>query len=91
MALAELIAHASACRERIAKLAASTPRPMAFPDKRGGSVVVSPDASKPGRWRATRLDADGMPTGHTEAPDFATALRVAYECGADVFAPRACD
>lgn len=91
MTLAELIAHATASRERLDELAAGTPRPMSFPGKCGGSVVVSPDASKPGRWRATRLDADGTPTGHTEAPDFAAALRVAYECGADVFAARTCD
>lgn len=83
--LSELIAAAAASRARLAELAGGAPRPVAFHRKGGGVVVVSPDASKPGRWRATRIDADGMPTGHTEAEDFPGALKVAHECGADLF------
>jgi hypothetical protein len=87
MTLDELMAQASAVRVRIAELAAQGPRSMAFRAGGGGSVVVSPDASKPGRWRATRIDAAGEPTGHMEAPDIGAALKVAHECGADLFSP----
>lgn len=76
---------AARVRARLAELAASGARPMRFASTWGHqwAVVVSPDPSKPGRWRSTRFE-DSQPTGHCEAPDFATALRRAYEDGADI-------
>src|SRR5690606_10260403 len=47
------------------------PRPVQFVARDGGMILVSEDPSKPGRWRATKIDKAGEPTGHIEAADFA--------------------
>ena len=43
-------------------------------------VLVSPDPSKPGRWRATRFDGD-TPDGHEEAPTLYAGLVLAHRPG----------
>lgn len=49
-----------------------------------GTILVSPDPSRPGRWRATSLAPDGTPTGHVEAPDASAAIVAAWHMGADL-------
>lgn len=84
-ALYAIVAKAQRERERVAELAAAGPRSLSFPMKRGGgTAVVSPDAAKPGRWRVTRLDFEGEPTGHVEAEDFRGALEEARQSGANL-------
>lgn len=64
---------------------ATTGKPGAFHLRRGvGCVVVSRDASKPGKWRSTRIDEFGNPTGHVEANSLLEALRYAQQDGADL-------
>jgi hypothetical protein len=79
--LAELMAEVVATRARIAALAEEE-KCLVFTCRHGGRVVVSRDASKPGAWRATRVDEAGEPTGHTEAQTFRDAIRAAYDRGA---------
>ena len=43
-------------------------------------VLVSPDPSVPGRWRATRFDGD-VPDGHEEAPTLYAGLVLAHRPG----------
>lgn len=79
--------RAQAVVARLAELAALEPRACAWPMRRGGgTVVVGEDPSRPGRWRATVLDASGTPTGHSEAPGYPEAVRTAHHLGADVLA-----
>ncbi len=49
-----------------------------------GAILVSPDPSKPGGWRATWFDVDGEPRGHAEAPDCEGAITAAWHMGADI-------
>jgi hypothetical protein len=80
--LSEIMAAVVAAKARMDALAAGDERGLVFPCRHGGKVVVSRDASKPGSWRATRLDESGEPTGHTEAQTFRDAIRAAYDRGA---------
>lgn len=80
--LDEIMAEVKATQDRIAAIAAGGPRPLSFPCRHGGCVAVTEDASKTGRWRATRIDEHGEPTGHTEAEDFHEALKTANYRGA---------
>lgn len=80
----ELLAEAEAITTRIRELVTGGERSLLFPRRGTGPVLVSPDPSKPGRWRATRFDADVMPTGHSEAPDFRGALDAARYAGANI-------
>ncbi len=82
MSLEDIIAEVRAVDARIEQLAAAGPRALAFPRHNAGPVTVSPDPSKPGRWRATRFDRDMDPVGHTEAADFRGALEAARHAGA---------
>jgi len=43
-------------------------------------VLVSPDPSVPGRWRATRFDGD-TPDGHEDAPSLYAGLVLAHRPG----------
>lgn len=47
------------------------------------TFTVGPDASKPGKWRVTRMDKDG-PLGHVEAETAADALKEAVMQGANI-------
>jgi hypothetical protein len=78
----EILAEVQATTERINELVAEGERSLSFPRRNAGPVLVSPDPSKPGRWRATRFDTDMVPTGHAEAPDFREALTAARYAGA---------
>lgn len=78
----EILTQAQAISARINELAAEGERPLSFPRRNTGPVLVSPDPSKPGRWRATRFDADMQPTGHAEAATFREALDAARHAGA---------
>lgn len=80
--VAEVRAKKEARTARLAEEVAAGPKPSTWAKEGGGNVVVSEDASKPGRWRATILDAEGQPTGHVEAADHAGALAAAAEAGA---------
>lgn len=82
--LEEAMARASAIRARLCEMVEAGARSRAFRMRDGSTIVVSPDASKPGRWRATHLDADGEPLGHMEAADFRGALEAAWHAGADM-------
>lgn len=83
--IAKMDAREAATTARLAELEAQDKQLYEFPDRHGGGpIVVSRDASKPGRWRATWFSAEGEPIGHTEAPDRTTAFRRAIDHGADI-------
>lgn len=84
--LAEIMARTTAVMAHIRALAAQGPMSHVFPHPAGGSVVVGIDPSKPDRWRATRIDAAGVPVGHVEAEDHHQAIKHAHHYGADVMA-----
>lgn len=77
-----LIAQTQAVSARIEALVAKGERAHSFPRRNAGPVLVSPDPSKPGRWRATRFDIAMEPTGHAEAATFREALEAARYAGA---------
>lgn len=81
---AELLARTKSQREHVSSLAASNVPGYTFQHPRGGFVVTSKDPSKPGRWRATRFDADGTPVGHSEAETHEAAILRARDYGADL-------
>lgn len=80
--LDEIMAEVRTTQDRIASLVAAGPRPLVFPCRHGGRVAVSEDARRRGKWRATHVNADGEPTGHTEAEDFHESLKAAHHRGA---------
>ena len=82
--LDEIMAKVKATGEHIKSLAAAGHTGYVFHHPQGGHVMTGKDPSKPGRWRATRLGADGTPTGHGEAPDHLEAIKLAHHYGADV-------
>jgi 8-oxo-dGTP diphosphatase len=84
--LAEIIARTKAVEHHIRRLASSGATEHVFPHPAGGSVLVARDPSKPGGWRATRIDAAGEPLGHVEALDVHQAIKHAHSYGADVMA-----
>lgn len=85
--LMSLIARTKALSQHMRELADRGPMSYVFPHPHGGTVVVSPDPSKQGKWRATRIGADHQPTGHIEADDHHGAIRHAHSYGADVMNP----
>lgn len=84
--LSELMARTKALSDHIRQLANQGVEGHIFPHRMGGHVAVTRDPSKPGRWRATRVDATGTPIGHIEAPDMHGAIKHAHSYGADVMA-----
>lgn len=82
--LDDVMARTREIHAHIAKLAGMGEYSHVFRHPQGGHVMVSKDPSKPGRWRATRIDADGTPTSHTEAADVYGALKHAHSYGADM-------
>ncbi len=61
-------------------LAAAAPSVLHFAMMGGGELLISPDPSKPGRWRVTRLEVlEGVltPTGHCEAATYQQAIEEA--------------
>lgn len=83
----EILARVDAVNERLRELADGGPRPLSFPCAHGGTILVTLCPSELGKWRATRLDEDGEPTGHSARDDFPSALRAAHERGAEVLPP----
>jgi hypothetical protein len=82
--LQEIMAKAKRERIRVNELVTDGERALAFESRESGWVTVTRDASKPGRWRATMIDATGEPYGHLESADFEGALLAARDVGADL-------
>lgn len=57
-----------------------------FTNERGFAAAITPDPSKPGRWRVTRADNRGL-SGHTEAETREHAIREALDDGFTTPAP----
>lgn len=82
--LSELFAHVAAVQAEIERIASGEPRPLSFRCAHGGTILVTRCASEPGKWRATRIDEDGEPSGHSARDTFADAVRAAYDRGAAI-------
>jgi hypothetical protein len=83
--LNSLIQQAKTRLEGVKKVGSQESRPMIFANKdetKHGFVTVDP--SKKGQWRVTHF-VKGKPAGHSEAPTFSDAIKVAHESGYNVF------
>jgi 8-oxo-dGTP pyrophosphatase MutT (NUDIX family) len=83
--LEEIMGRVQQVHAHIKTLADQGPMGHVFKHPQGGHVMTSRDARVNGGWRATRLDAQGNPTGHIEASNHHEAIKRAHEMGADVF------
>lgn len=84
--LSEIMARTKAASDHMRTLADQGESLIAFPHPQGGHVMVTRDPSKVNGWRATRVLANGDPTGHVEAPSHHEAIKRAHDYGADIFA-----
>lgn len=82
--LAEIMSEVAVAKTRREAVAAEGERNLVFPCQHGGRIAVTRDASAPGKWRATRIDEDGEPTGHSTRNTFRDAIEAAYERGAQI-------
>lgn len=81
VALAEIQSQSHAVKNRIQQLV-NTSSASSWLTQHGHTVVVGRDPHNRAQWRATRIKPDGSPNGHDVAPDYSTALQLAYNQGA---------
>lgn len=78
--IADLIRRAERFRSHVEALQAMRPVARIFEMHGGGTLLVSPDPSKPGQWRGTRFaleNGEQVPTGHYDAKNYADAIEAA--------------